>query len=338
MRIARTLKTVRMGVVGLGWFGEKHVQILSQLPNVEIVAVCSRTASRAKEIAKRYGVKTVYTDWEKLADDSRIDAVTVATHLPDHKAPVLACMEAGKDVFVEKPIARTLKDADAMISAARRANVSFMVGHILRFENRYAQAKAAIDSGRIGRIVSIYARRNIPASFAAPHLDHAPALVLDAVHDTDLMLWYTGKDVQKVYASFSKVGRVKNPDVCWSVYDFQGGAKGVCETVWVLRDNTPFSIDAGMEVLGTEGAIYIDSTESGLMINDRDGTKRPDTIHWPVVHGWTTGALRDEVEYWVRCVAKGQKPEVCTPSEARRTLEVVLAAEDSARKGQALQL
>ncbi|MDG6925081.1 MAG: Gfo/Idh/MocA family oxidoreductase [Nitrososphaerota archaeon] len=332
------MKTVRVGVVGLGWFGEKHLQILSQLPNVEVVAVCSRTKSRAEEIAKRYGVKTAYTEWDRLAGDSRIDAVTVATHLPDHRKPVIACVEAGKDVFVEKPIAPTLKDADAMIAAARRAKVSFMVGHILRFENRYAQAKVAVDVGRVGKVVSIYARRNIPASFAAPHLSYAPALVLDAVHDTDLMLWYTGKTVENVYATFSKVGEVKNPDVCWGVYNFEGGAKGVCETVWVLRDNTPFSIDARMEILGTEGAIYIDSTENGLLINDRDGTKRPDTVHWPVLHGWTTGALRDEVEYWIRCVANGVKPEVCTPADARNALEVVLAAEDSSKKGRVVEL
>ena len=143
------MKTVRVGVVGLGWFGEKHLQVLSQLPNVEVTAVCSRTPSRAREVAKRYGVKTAYTDWEKLARDPQVDAVTVATHLPDHKRPVIAAAEAGKDVFVEKPVAPTLQEADAMFSAVKQAGVSFMVGHILRFENRYAQAKVAIEAGRV---------------------------------------------------------------------------------------------------------------------------------------------------------------------------------------------
>ena len=184
----------------------------------------------------------------------------------------------------------------------------------------------------------MYARRNIPASFGASHLNYASAFMLDGVHDTDAMLWYTGKKVRSVYASFSKIGKSKNPDSCWTIYNFEGGAKGVCEEVWSLRDNTPFSIDAKMEVLGTEGAIYIDSAENGLLINDRDGTKRPDTIHWPVIHGWTTGALRDEDEYWIRCVASHKRPQIGTANQARAVMEVVLAALKSAGSDQVVRL
>lgn len=332
------MEKVRVGVVGLGWFGEKHVRVLSQLPNVELVAVCSRSAGRAREVARRYGAKKTYTDWNKLVLDPKIDAVTVTTHLPDHREPVVAAAEAGKDVFVEKPIAGTLKDADAMISAAKRAGVLFMVGHILRFENRYAQVKKTIESGQLGKIVSIYARRNIPGSFAAPHLKFGSAFLLDAVHDTDLMLWYLHRKVKTVYATLSKVGDVVHQDVGWGVYGFEGGARGVCETVWVLRDNTPFSIDAQMEVLGTEGAAYVDCTESGLLINDERGTKRPDTIHWPEMHGQITGALKDEVAYWTECVQRGRKPTVVVPEEAREALKVVLAAVQSSRLRQVVRI
>ena len=333
------MEKVRVGVVGLGWFGEKHVQVLSQLPNVEVVAVSSRTGSRAKEVARRYGVKKSYTDWEKLARDPRVDVVTVTTHIPDHHAPVIAAAEAGKDVYVEKPIASTLREADEMISAAKRAHVLFMVGHILRFENRYVQAREAIVQGRIGKVVSMYARRNLPKSVARQPLGIASSFVLDAIHDTDLMLWYTGKRVESVYATFSKVVKeLRNPDCGWGLYNFQGGATGVCETVWVLPDNTPFSIDARMEILGTKGAIYIDCTENGLLINDPEGIKRPDTIHWPSLHGKVTGALRDEVTYWVDCVAKRKTPDVVTPLDARAALEVVLAASKSAELKQPVNI
>ena len=332
-------KKVRVAVVGLGWFGERHLQVLSQLPNVEVVAVCSRTASRARELARRFGVKKTYTDWEKVAKDPNVDAVTVTTHVPDHHEPVIAAAEAGKDVYVEKPIASTLKKADRMISATKRAGVLFMVGHILRFENRYAQAKDAIAQGRLGKIVSMYARRNLPGSTVQKTLTFASSYVLDAIHDTDLMLWYTGKKVDSVYALYSKVNKeVVNPDCCWGMYRFKGGAAAVCETVWVLPPNTPFSIDARMEILGTEGAIYIDCTENGLLVNDSTGTSRPDTIHWPVMHGELTGALKDEVTYWIGCVAAHKQPTVVTPPEAREALRVVLAASASARTGAPVRL
>ncbi len=332
------MEKVRVGVVGLGWFGEKHLRILSQLPNVEIVAVSSRSESRAKQVARQFGVKKTYTDWNKLAKDPRIDAVTVTTHLPDHRGPVLAAAEAGKHVFVEKPIADNLRSADEMIAATRRAHVHFMVGHILRFENRYAQAKQFVDEGRVGKIVSMYARRNIPGTFAKSHLKYASSFVLDAIHDTDLMLWYTSKKVRSVYASISTVGDFVHPNSGIGFYNFSDGAKAICEVVWVLRENTPFSIDAKFEILGTEGAVYVDCAENGLMINDKNGTKRPDTIHWPEMHGEITGALRDEVAYWIKCVASDSDPTVVTPAEAREALAVVLAGEESARKNQLLKL
>jgi len=326
------MREVRFGVVGLGWFGEKHLQVLSQLPNVKVVAVSSRRASRAEEVARRYGIPRWYSDWRKLAGDEEVDAVSVVTHVPDHREPVIAATEAGKDVIVEKPIAGNLEDADAMIRAAEKSGVIFMVGHILRFENRYTQAKQAIEQGRVGRIVSVYARRNIPRGFARPHLRYGSPILLDAIHDIDLIMWYLGDRVESTYATFLNASGSENPEVTWSVYNFRGGAKAVCESVWFLPDNTPYAIDAKMEVLGTDGAIYIDCAESGLMINDRDGSKKPDTIHWPVMHGRVTAALREELSYFVNCVEQDKKPEVVTPREAREALAVVLAAEESAKK------
>ena len=184
----------------------------------------------------------------------------------------------------------------------------------------------------------MYARRNIPGSFAKSHLKYASSFVLDAIHDTDLMLWYTGSKVSSIYASISKVGDYPHPNSGIGIYNFSDGAKGICEVVWVLREKTPFSIDAKLEVLGTEGAIYVDCAESGLLINYKNGTKMPDTIHWPELHGEITGALRDEVAYWIRCVATETKPTVVTPSEARDALAVVLGAEESALRNQLVGL
>ncbi|MEM2188017.1 MAG: Gfo/Idh/MocA family oxidoreductase [Candidatus Bathyarchaeia archaeon] len=332
------MKTIRFGVVGLGWFGEKYVQVLSKLPYVELVAVCSRRLQRAKEVARLYGVKKYYTDWYELAKDPEVDAVGVVTHVPDHKDPVIAAAESGKHVIVEKPIAGNLKDADEMISAARRNNVHFMVGHILRFETRYAQAKQLIDEGRIGKILSIYARRNIPGGFARPHLRYGSPILLDAIHDTDIMLWYLKDRVKSIYATWIQVTDAPNPEITWTLYNFSGGAKGVCETAWFLRTNTPFSIDARMEVIGTEGAIYISCADSGLMINDENGTKNLDTMHWPVMYGEITGALKEELSYFAKCVMMDEEPKIVTPLEAREALKVVLAAEESARKNQLLFL
>lgn len=332
------VRRIGFGVVGLGWFGEKHTQVLTDLPFVEVVAVCSRTEARAREIAQRYGVPRWYTRWDDLVKDEGVEAVSVVTHVQDHRAPVVAAAEAGKHVICEKPIANTLADADAMIAATKRAGVHFMVGHILRFEPRYAQAKALIDEGRVGQVVSIYARRNIPRGIAASHLQKLSPILGDAIHDTDLMLWYLGERVREVYATWVSTTDAPNPDVTWSLYNFESQAKGVAESVWYLPNNTPFSIDARMEILGTEGGLYIDCANSGLGVNDANGWKLLDTMHWPVIHGGIVGALKEELAYFARCVLEDRSPEIVTPAEARAALEVVLAAEESARKGAPVRL
>ncbi|MEM0382650.1 MAG: Gfo/Idh/MocA family oxidoreductase [Nitrososphaerota archaeon] len=332
------MKKARFAVIGLGWFGEKHVHVLSELPNVEVVAVCSRTESRAREVANKYGAKRWYTDWNKVVKDPEVEAVSVVTHVPEHKEPTILAAEAGKHVLVEKPIAGNLKDADEMIASTEKNKVHFMVGHILRFESRYAQAKSIIERGDIGKVVSIYARRNIPGGFAAPHLRYGSPILLDAIHDTDLMLWYLRDSVKSVYATWINTRGSPNPEVTWSVYNFSAGTKGVCESLWLLPDNTAFAIDAKMEILGSEGAVYIDCGDSGLEVNDKRGVKRHDTIHWPIVHGEVTGALKEEISYFVKCVLSDEKPRIVTPIEARHALEVVLAAEESARTGKIITI
>jgi len=333
------MNIIRFGVIGLGWFGEKHLQVLSQLPNVKVAALCSRTRERAAELASRYGADKVYTDWSKIAEDPNIDAVSVVTHVTDHREPVVLAAEHGKHVLVEKPIASTLEDADKMISATRKAGVHFMVGHILRFEPRYALAKEAINAGRIGRILSIYARRNIPGVFARPHLRYGTPISLDAIHDTDIMMWYLGDDVGSVYSTMLDTGSgAPNPEITWTVYNFKRGTKGVCESLWFLPENTPYAIDAKMEILGDRGAIYVDCSESGLMVNDMAGVKKLDTIHWPVMHGEIVGALKNEISYFVRCIVEDRKPEIVTPEDARKALQAVLAAEESARTARVITL
>jgi len=325
------MRQVGYGVIGLGQFGEKHTHVASDLPNVDLVAVCSRRETRAKEVASKYGVKRWYTDVQKMLQDREVEAVSIVTAENEHREPTIMAAKAGKHVLLEKPIAMNLKDADDMIEATRKANVFFMVGHILRFDTRYVMAKDEIEHGKIGRIVGIYARRNIPAKISGHYLQRVSSIVDDALHDTDLMLWYTKDKITRVYAESVNVRGLPNPDLAWSLYKFESGAVGVAEDAWFLPDKTPFNIDARMEIIGTEGAIYIDVSDECIQINDKDGWRAPDTIHWPLMHGKRVGALKEEISYFVNCVMRGERPTIIKPEEARAALEVVLAADRSTK-------
>ena len=186
------MKKVKYGVIGLGWFGEKHLEALSAVPNIELHALCTRNPARLAEVAAKFGAKQTFTDYRAMLTDPELEAVSIVTMWDQHAAPAIAALEAGKHVFLEKPMASTVADCDAIVDAAHAATGNFMVGHICRFNPRYAAAKEAVAAGRIGKIISMYARRNLPAWVGATVLDKIGPIIGDCVHDTDLMFWFSG--------------------------------------------------------------------------------------------------------------------------------------------------
>jgi len=329
---------VKYGVIGLGWFGEKHCEALSGIPTVDLYALCTRTRSRLEALGKEFGVSRLYTDYNEMLADPGLEAVSVVTMWDQHTAPTLAALKAGKHVFLEKPMASSVADCRRIVRAAEAAKSFFMVGHICRFNPRYAAAKQAIDEGRIGRIVSLYARRNIPASVSQGVLAKIGPIIGDGVHDTDLMLWYTGANVVSAYAQTISVRGLKYPDIGWTMYRFDTGAIGVLEDAWFLPDRTPFQIDERMEILGTEGSIHIHEVHPNLSICDKEGWHCPDTTYWPELHGVRAGALREELSYFANCVLEGKRPTIITPEESLRAVEACLAAERSAATGRVVKL
>jgi UDP-N-acetylglucosamine 3-dehydrogenase len=332
------MKTVKYGVLGLGWFGEKHCEALAAIPNVELYAVCTRNSERLTEVAQKFGAKKIYTDYHAMLADPELEALSITTMWDQHAAPAVAALQAGKHVFLEKPMASTVADCDAIIDAANVAKGSFMVGHICRFNPRYAAAKQEIASGKIGRIISMYARRNLPAWVGASVLDKIGPIIGDGVHDTDLMFWFSGSRAVSAYAQTVKVRDHAHPDLGQVMYRLENGASCILESVWCLPDTTPFQIDERLEVIGTEGSISIHDTHPNLMIVDKNGARCPDTTYWPTIHGQLRGALRDELAYFVNCVANVEQPTVITPEESREAVRACLAAEESARTGQVVKI
>jgi len=329
---------VKYGMIGLGWFGEKHCEALAGIPGAELFALCTRRLERLQELARRFGVGHTYTDYRELLANPEVEAVRVVTMWDQHTAPTLAALRAGKHVFLEKPMASTLADCDAIVGAARAAPGFLMVGHICRFNPRYAAAREAIAEGRIGKILSFYARRNIPGWVTDEILNKIGPIIGDGVHDTDLMLWYTGARVVSAYAQTVDVRGRKYPDLGWTMYRFDSGAVGVLENVWCLPDRTAFQIDERMEIVGTAGSIHIQETHPNFSICDKDGWHSPDTTYWPLLHGARAGALREELAYFTTCIQEGRRPTVITPEESRAAVAACLAAEQSAATGKVVSL
>jgi UDP-N-acetylglucosamine 3-dehydrogenase len=331
-------RTVRWGVIGLGWFGEIHADTLSQMPGIELAALCTRRPGRLAEVADRYRVRRRYTDYRQLLADPEIEVVSITTHIQDHRDIAIDALQSGKHVLLEKPMAPTVEDCDRIIEAARQSRALFMVGHICRFDPRVVLAKQAIDEGRIGRIISMHARRNLSKAIGKVVCNSISALMGDGIHDTDLMLWFTGARPKSVYAQELHPDRSKYPEGGWAMMRLDDDAVAVIESVWYLPESTPYQIDARMEVIGTEGSLYINCGEAGLTIHDARGNRLPDTMYWPQVLGERFGILRAELRYFANCVLAGRKPERITPEESRSAVAAMVAAEESARTGSVIRL
>lgn len=332
------MRSIKHAVLGLGWFGEKHCEALAAIPQAELHALCTRNPDRLAEVAEKFGVQKTFTDYRQMLADPDIESVSITTMWDQHAEPAIAALEAGKHVFLEKPMASTVADCDRIVKAAKAARGRFMVGHICRFNPRYAAAKAEIAAGKIGKVISMYARRNLPAWVGATVLDKIGPIIGDGVHDTDLMFWFSGSRAVTAYAQTVKVGNHAHPDLGHVMYRLENGASCLLEAVWCLPNTTPFQIDERLEIIGTEGSISIHDTFPNLLIVDKSGSRCPDTTYWPTIHGRLQGALRDELAYFLNCVATLQPPEVITPEESREAVRACLAAEESAATGRLVHM
>lgn len=323
------ISKLRIGLVGCGAFGESHLITFAGIPYVRVTAVTDLVADRAHKAAARYKVPKVARDFNELCALEDVDAVSVVTTEDQHLGPVLAALENGKHVFVEKPIATRLSDAERMLAAARRTGLILMPGHILRFETKYVSVKERLDSGRLGRIISFYARRNRPKWQGAIY-KRTPIVLETAINDIDIMLWYSGKKVDSVRAYSVSLEAGKGADLMWAVLRFEDGALGVMETMWLLPDKTPF-LDDYLQVVTTSGVANLDVLNSGLLICREDGVEIPDVSYEPRLRGSAYGALREELTYFAQCAMRGQQPDVVSTEDGVEALRTGLAIVESAR-------
>jgi predicted dehydrogenase len=311
---------VRLGLIGAGVMGRLHASVIRDLHGAQLLAVAEPDARAIDLIRTIVPEARIYDDHETMFVGESLDAVVVATPESLHRAPVEAAAAHGLHVFVEKPMALDPIDCDAMLEARAAASVLLMVGYILRFEPTYAALHAAVGAGRFGRPVAMYARRCATIQEARRLGGRVSALDYMGVHDIDQVLWNHAAPVRRVSARAAR-GRVweelGTPDTIWTTIEFEDGAVAVAEAGWALPEGWggwapppgwgPFG-DVRFDLTGSAGFASIDLRQMNLVGVDDDGWMFPETRHWPLVAGGVGGALRAQVEHFVRCVRTGLRP------------------------------
>ena len=332
------MKQLNWAIIGLGRFGKIHARVIQGLPDIHLVAACGRDPQRLQQHAQEVGIETTTTDYRQLLDRDDIDVISITTHWEEHFEIAQAALASGKHVVLEKPMAATTQQCQQLLETASNSSGQLLVGHICRFDPRITLAREAIQAGRIGRVVSMHAKRNLPKAPGSLRLDKISPLMGDGIHDADLMMWMIGHAPERIYARNVRVHDFQYPDLGWAVLEFGSDpgapdAVGVVETIWCLPETTPTVIDAKMEVIGSEGKLLIDCSQTGLEILNANGPQQIDTAFWPMQHGQGIGILRYELEHFATCVRESKPSDVISPLEAARVVAVMEAAEQSAAKG-----
>ncbi len=220
-------KLVRVGVVGAGIMGCNHARVFSELPNTELVGVVDPNVGQTEFVGRTLGCGT-FSDVTKLLDYG-VDAVTIATPTHLHRDIALACIARGVNVLVEKPIASSVEQGQDLIKAARRAGVTLMVGHIERFNPAAESIKEAI---RGEDILSIAITRVGPFP---PRMSNVGIVIDLAVHDIDLIRWFTGSEIVEVQPQLSSA-RAEREDIALLQFRTASGVLAHINTNWL----TPF--------------------------------------------------------------------------------------------------
>jgi UDP-N-acetylglucosamine 3-dehydrogenase len=317
-------KLLRVGVVGVGVMGSNHARVLAELPGVQLVGVADPDHKQTDFVGRALGCET-FSNVEHLIDRGA-DAITIAapTHL--HRDIALACIANGIHVLVEKPIASSVEQGREIIAAARRAGITLMVGHVERFNPAVQAIKEAV---RNEEILSIAITRVGPFP---PRMSNVGVVIDLAVHDIDLIGWFTGSEIVEVQPQLSSA-KAEREDIALLQFRTASGVLAHINTNWL----TPFKART----------VHV-ATKRKYVIGDlltRQVTEcfgfQPDGSysmrHLSVGHA---EPLRAELTAFLNAVREGARPAV-TGEEGVASLEIAIrclndrsAAIVEPRKGQ----
>jgi predicted dehydrogenase len=333
-RTGTPMNQVELGVIGAGFMGTRWARAIAEHPAGRLAVVADVRQEAADALADRYGARPVRDPLEAAADP-RLDGVVVCTPEHLHEEATLAAIEAGKPVAVEKPLAHTVEGCERIRDRARERGVPVLVGHVLRFEPRYALVCAAVEAGEIGSVQALRGERIGLVSDQAVLRGRTSLPLYYGVHELDVARWYAG-DVTRVYAERSDgVLRARGhrvADLYSATLRFASGAHGTVTLGWCLPERTPGFGLAGVTVIGEWGALRVLQGESGVLRVGPEGAGDADVFWAPEVHGRLDGALTAEVAHFVAC-ARGEAQPLCTAEDGTEAVRVSLALEASAAAG-----
>jgi len=334
---------LRIGIVGLGYWGPNLVRCFSDLDGCKVTAVCDQDYDQLLRIKDRYPSVYPIESFDALLDRDLVDAVVIATPTESHYSLTKQALEKGVHVFVEKPLAKTSSQCRKLITLAEKQNLLLFVGHVFLHSSPVITLREIIDSGELGNINYISSRRlNL-----GPVRKDVSALYDLAPHDISLMLYLLGDSPESTSCSgFDRL----NPgihDVCNLSMHFSGNRMGMIHVSWLdPRKERVLTVVGDRKM-----AVYDDLEQEKIKIYDRgidcpkQGTGDFADFQLSYRYGGSYSPyinekepLKSECQEFVRCILEGDKP-LTDGHNGLEVVEVLEAAQRSlVKSGQPIDL
>lgn len=308
---------------------QTHARALAYVRGLEVRAICDAAPENAARFAKALGVPV--RAYDDVLSDPEIDAVLITTPTPTHAALSVQAAQAGKHIFVEKPVAANLTEAERVVAAVRSAGVQCQVGFQRRFDPAYAEARRTIDAGELGEIFTFRGVSRDPAPPPLEFLKSSGGLMVDlGVHDLDTMRFLVGEVAEVRAVGSSARMPVLAP---YGLYDsavatirFENGALGTLE----LGLHTAYGYEIRAEVLGETGRLHLemDSPMHLTRASSAGATRRgPQNFEERFFYAYV-----EELSAFATCLAEG-RPVSPDATDAAKTLQLALAAQRALETG-----
>ncbi len=354
------MQRLKTALVGCGKVGHLHAAALQSLQESEFVAVCSRTPAKAQAFAEKYRV-AAFTDVSEMLAKSKTEAICICTPHPEHSGPAIAAAQAGVHSLIEKPLASSLADCDAIISAAREYKTLVSTVCQRRFYPPCQRIRRAIDEGKIGKpalgIATIFGCRDEAYYKSDPwrgswRHEGGGVLVNQSPHQLDMLIWYMG-EIDEVFGYWANVNHpyIEVDDTAVAVVRFKNGGLG---NIVVSNSQNP-ALNARVSIHGTNGASIGVQTDGGAMFVPGISkiTEAPFNDTWTIrgeeqfLPLWKAedAALfssvnpmehfhRLQIQDFLRAIIEQRSPLI-TGEDGRRTVELFTAIYRATREGKA---
>jgi predicted dehydrogenase len=323
---------MRVGLVGAGFMGGVHLNAYAGIPEVEVVGVADARVEAAVAGAKMVGARP-YASYEELVAAQDVEVVDVCLPTAFHRDLALSAAGEGRHVILEKPIARTMEDAQKILGAFSGDGPRLFVGHVVRFFPEYVRIKEKIEAGDLGTVGVIRTSRRSPFllgwnDWYADWRVSGGVLLDLVIHDFDFLRWALG-EVERVYAR-GMLGREYNRlDYVLVTLRFENGTIAHVEGHW----GYPGPFNYSIEVAGSSALVTVDSREPAPLELTGD-TATPGEVP-DLASGKSPYAK--ELEHFIHCIATGEEP-IVQSQDACEALRIGLAATESVLTGEPVTL